>query len=236
MAKKFSIVANEYENTGGHCMVNITTVYNHTYKTLWYVCINEECIVVTSNDYIRHELPGDLVPEDFIIHEISHECFTTEPSFDNHDMDQFDDDTTLLILDCLEAYIKNYVKDSGHHYFTTVDKLPNVLHKQVTDDYKHWLEEREQLVETDGYKIIVDDRYYKELENDTPNAIAAKGLQQLLDTCMPTVDVDTDHVLWDKFYNEKLQIIYCGKLFTFDNGADIYNGLEEFAEWVIDQQ
>ena len=40
----------------------------------------------------------------------------------------------------------------------------------------------------------------------------------------------------DKFYREQLQITYCGKIFTFDNGADVYNALEAFVDEVIDNQ
>lgn len=216
-------------------MVNITTVYNSELKTMQYVYINEELLVIASYDYIRNELPTELEPDDFVILEISQENFTTEPSYDYITKYDMDDDVATLLLDCMEAYIKNYVKDTGHHYFTSADKLPEVLYKQLTDDYRHWLEENNQLVETDGYKIIVDERYIKAIECETPNEIAAKELQQHLPCLLPP-DVPTDHVLYEKFVNEKIQIIFGGKMFTFDNGADIYNALDELAKFVISEQ
>lgn len=235
MTKKFSIIDNEYFNTGGNCMVNITTVYNSQYKTMQYVYINEEYLVVASYDYIRNELPTELEANDFVLIEISQENFTTEPSFDNRHMDVIDDDTALLLLDCMEAFIKGFVKHNRQHYFTTVDKLPNVLHKQVTDDYRHWLEERSQLVETDGEKIIVDSRYKAPAEADTPNGHAANDLLNCLAEEIKRMDTDDEKQL-EEWYEEKLQIIYCGKLFTFANGADVFNGLEEFAKYVISEQ
>ena len=109
MEKRFAIVTNEYFNTVGHIMVNITTVYDYQRKSLLYVFINEEYIVVSTYDYIREELHGEMTAEDFILHEIPEQFFTTEPSPCNSYMDEVDDDTALLLLDCMEAFIKNYV-------------------------------------------------------------------------------------------------------------------------------
>lgn len=231
MTKKFSIIDNEYLNTGGNCMVNITTVYNSEEKAMQYIYINEECLVIASYDYIRNEVPTELECDDFVLLDISQDDFTTEPSFDYIHKYEMDDDVAALLLDCMEAFIKNYVKHNKQNYFTTADKLPEVLYKQLTDDYIKWLNEREQLIETDGYKIIVDDRYSKA---DEPNAIAAKELQQHMAENITRLDRTDDER--DEFYREKLQIIYCGKMFTFENGADIYNGLEDFVKCVIDNQ
>lgn len=236
MEKTYSIVSNEYFNTGGNCMVDITTVWSYPRKSLLYVYISDESLIVSTFDFIREELPGEITAEDVCLVDITHECFTTEPAPDNSNMLSIDDETTLLLLDCLEAYIKHSVKHSRRNYFTTVDKLPNGLREQLTNDYIKWLNENSQLVETDGYKVILDHRYFASSENDEPNAKAAKELKWHLDTCMPTVDIDDDEKPWEDFYEEKLHIIYCGKLFTFENGADVYNGLDEFVKWVIDQQ
>lgn len=231
MTKTYSIVSNEYVNTGGHIMVNITTVYDYKHKTLLYVNINEEWLTVTTHDIVQNELPGEMCADDVTLVEISQDDFTTEPSFDNHAMLAIDDDMASLMLDCMEAFIKNYVKDSRQNYFTTVDKLPNVLREQLTDEYLNWLNEREQLIETDGYKIIIDDRY---VECDTVNYKVAKELQQHLTESVKRLSDDEEER--EEFYREKLQIIYCGKLFTFENGADVYNGLEDFVKFIVDNQ
>lgn len=215
-------------------MVDITTVYDSVYKNLLYVYIDEEYLTLNTYDTIREEkLPADTCPNDYIIHCISQEYFTTDPSFDNYHMDEIDEDTAELFLSCMLTYIRNNVEHNKRNYFTTVDKLPNELHRQMTDSYTKWLESNDKLVETDGWQIIVDKQYFNETAEDTPNEYTAKRMLQHLYKCLPDGE---DEQLMEKFYNEKLHIIYCGQLFTFENGADVYNGLEEFVKFVIDQQ
>lgn len=215
-------------------MVNITTVYDSQSKSMRYVFINEEYLVVSSYDYIREELHGAMETDDFVLLEISQEEFTTEPSPEYIFKYEMDDDTASLLLDCMEAFIKNYVKHNGRNYLTTYDKLPNSLYSQLTEDYKTWLNNNSLLVETDGYKIILNDSYHTRLTVDTPNEKAAKDLQEHMAENISRLDGDDDEC--EEFYREKLQIIYCGKLFTFENGADVYNALTGFAELVIDNQ
>lgn len=231
----YQTIDNEYLNTGGNCMVDITTVYNRRYKMRQYVYINEEYLVVANYDYIRNELPDNASPEDYVMYEISQDAFTTDPSFDNRSVDEIDDDTALLLLSCLLSYIRNSVKHNRRNYFTTYDKLPNELAKLVTDSYRTWLDERSQLIETDGYKIIVDSHYHEPEVIDTPNGLAAKSLQEHLTESIKRLSSD-DVNEQEKFYEEQLHIIYCGKLFTFANGADVFNGLEQFTEFVISEQ
>ena len=216
-------------------MVDITTVYNRDTKQLQYVYINEEALIIANHDFIFNELPGDLEAEDVTLIDISRGYFTTQPSFDNDVMNSLEEDEVQLLLSCQLSYIRNYCKHTNDHYFTTVDTLPQELYRQLTNDYVKWLDSNNQLVETDGYKIFVDNRYYKELEDDTPNGIAAKELQQHINCLLPP-DVPIDHPLYEKHCNEKIQIIVSGKLFTFDNGADIYNGLCCLVNEVIDNQ
>lgn len=236
MTKKYQVMANEYLNTGGNCMVDITTVYDRERKSLLYVFINEEGLVISTEDFIRNELPDDINTDDFVLVDISHKAFTTEPSPEDFEVVDLSYDDAQLLLGCLLTYIRNYVKHSGRNYFTTIDKLPVELYRQVSNDYSKWLDANDQMVETDGYKIIVDNRYYNELNYDTQNEASAKDLLQLLDECLPTESFEPDSMLWEKFTNEKLQIIYCDKLFTFENGADVYNALYDFAKYIIENQ
>lgn len=217
-------------------MVDITTVYDEEQKRILYVYVNEEYLVIATYDYVRNEIPDGLDYDQLITVELDRKYFTTDPSYDNHQMNCLADEIVQLLLGCELSFIRHYCEHTKDSYYTTVTALPNELYKQLTNDYVKWLDSNNQLVKTDGYKIIVDERYYKSLTGDTPNAVAAKALQQHLDECMPTVDIDTDEKPWNDFYHEKLQIIYCGKLFTFENGADVYNALDELAKFIIDQQ
>lgn len=234
MEKRFREVANEYINTGGGCMVDITTVWDKQRKGLLYVNINEDCLTVSTEDFIREELPETVDYDDVLLVSIDQAYFTTEPSFDNHDMNNIDDELAALMLDCLGNYIKNKVKHYKRNYFTTVDKLPNGLREQLTDDFIKWLNDRNQLVETDGYKIIFDNLYVVATIEDADTVKEAKSLRMHLDNVMPIADCGDDPKSWDKFYQEKLQVIYCGSLFEFQNCAAVYNALNELAKYIID--
>lgn len=216
-------------------MVHITDVYNKQSKTMQYVFINEELLVVASYDYIRNELPDGANYEEIMTHCVEMESFTHEPSFDNNEMNNLPEEIAELLFDCYLLFIKEYCKYTKDNYSCRLDSLPNELYDQVSREYSHWLAENNLDPVTDGYKIIVDERYYEALENDIPNVVAAKELQQHLSYLLPP-DVPTDHVLYDKHCNEKIQIIFGGKLFTFDNGADVYNALQSFINTVFDEQ
>lgn len=216
-------------------MVHVTDVYNKQSKTMQYVFINEEYLVVSTYDYIRNICPDDRDCDDFVVHEIELQHFTHEPSFDNEQMNNLPEEVAELLFDCYLLFIRAYCKYTTDNYSCRLDSLPNELYDQVTREYSHWLAENELDPITDGYKIIVNEKYYKAIECETPNEIAAKELQQHLPCLLPP-DVPTDHVLYEKFVNEKIQIIFGGKMFTFDNGADIYNALDELAKFVISEQ
>ena len=235
MTTNYQIMNNEYLNTGGNCMVHITDVYNCRLKKMQYVFINEEYLVVSDYDYIRNELPHATTPDDFMLHVIAIEDVTHEPSFDTHPMFELPEEITDLLFDCYLLFIRAYCKYTSKNYVCRLDALPNVLYDQVTREYSHWLAENELDPVTDGYQIIIHPQYFADTEDDTPNAKAAKELLQHLPCLLPP-DVPIDHVLYDKFVNEKIQIIFGEKLFTFENGADIYNALDELAKFVIDQQ
>lgn len=215
-------------------MVHITDVYNTQSKTMQYVFINEEYLIVSTYDYIRNDIPDNADCEDFMTHCIKMENFTHEPSFDNNEMNELPEEIVDLLYSCLTLFIREYCKYTKDNFICRLDSLPNELYNQVSREYSHWLAENELDPVTDGYKIIVDERYLKLVESDTPNGHTAKDLQQHLTESIKRLSDDDEER--EDFYREKLHIIYCGKLFTFDNGADVYNGLEDFAKWVIDQQ
>lgn len=215
-------------------MVHITDVYNKQSKTMQYVFINEEYLVVSSYDYVRNICPDDRDCDDFVIHSIEMQHFTHEPSFDNLQMNNLPEDIVELLSDCLLLFIREWCKYTSNNFVCRLDSLPKELYDQVTREYSHWLAEKEMDPVTDGYKIIVHPQYITELEDDTPNGKAAKDLQDHLAESIKRLSDDDDER--EEFYREKLHIIYCGKLFTFGNGADVYNSLCSFANYVLDEQ
>lgn len=215
-------------------MVHITDVYNKQSKTMQYVYINEEWLIVSSYDYIRNELPDGTDCDDFMVASIEMQYLTHEPSFDNHRMNDLPEDVVELLFDCLTLFIREWCKYTKDNFVCRLDSLPNELYDKVSREYSHWLAENELDPITDGYDIIVDPRYTALLEADTPNGNVAKELQQHLVESIKRLSDDEEER--EEFYREKLQIIYCGKLFTFENGADVYNGLEDFVKFIIDNQ
>lgn len=216
-------------------MVHITDVYNKQSKTMQYVYISEEWLTVTSYDYIRNMCPEGIDENDLILKDIEMQYLTHEPSFDNYQMNNLPEDIAELLFDCLTLFIREWCKYTGDNFVCRLDSLPNELYDQVTREYSHWLAEKELDPVTDGYKIILHPQYVASIEAETPNGTVAKELQQYLPNLLPP-DVDTDHVLYEEFIHEKIQIIAGGKLFTFDIGADIYNGLCSLVNTVIDEQ
>lgn len=235
MTKNYQIINNEYLNTGGNCMVNITDAYNKQSKTMQYIYTNEEWLVVTSYDYIRNELPDGTDCNDFLLYSVEVQNLTHEPSFDNHQMNLLPEEVAELLFSCYKLFIKEYCKHTGSYYNCRLDSLPMDLYDKVSREYSHWLAEKELDPVTDGDNIILHQEFLALVEADTPNGNVAKELQQHLTESIKRMDTDDEKEL-EEFYSEKLQIIYCGKLFTFDNGADVYNGLEEFAKFVISEQ
>lgn len=232
MTTNYQIMANDYFNTGGNCMVNITDVYDRQLKKMRYVFINEEHLVITDYDYIRNELPDDLKAEDFMQWCIPLENISHEPAFDN-DMCLLDENDAQLVFDCLTLFIKEWCKHTGKNFVCRLDALPNELYDQVTREYSHWLAEKELDPVTDGYHIILHPEYTAETDYDV-NGKSAVELQQHLNNWIPANDADEKTL--EKWYEEKIHIIVGGKLFTFVNGADIYNGLCELAKFVISEQ
>lgn len=216
-------------------MVHITDVYNKQSKTMQYVFINEEYLVVSTYDYIRNEIPNGMSCEDFMVSSIEMQHLTHEPSFDNHQMNDLPEDIAELFFDCLTLFIREWCKHTELNFVCRLDSLPNELYNQVTREYSHWLAEKELDPVTDGYHIILHPEYVASIEAETPNGNTARELQKHLAEEIKRMDTDDDNEL-EKWYDEKLQIIYCGKLFTFDNGADVYNALEEFTKFVISEQ
>lgn len=231
--ERYQTVTNDYVNTGGHIMVNITTVYDKQENKMLFIYINEEQLVVTNYDYIRNELPEDIPTEVFIQYRISRDDFTTDPSPSNTDMLDIPEVLADVMFYCLQQYIINYTNDTKQHVFMTVNQLPDSLYRQLSDNYIKWLNENDQLVETDGNRIYISADYNLTLEY-TDNGKEAVKLQTALENWMPVDNDDNDE--WEKFYNGTIQIIANNQLFTFYNSADIYNALINAAKEVIDEQ
>lgn len=237
MTNNYQIMNNDYFNAGGNNMVNITDVYNRQLKKMQYVFFDETNAIIADYDYIRNELPTTTTYEDFIVECVAVEDISHEPAPVSSWLD-IGEDKAQLIFDCYLLFIREYCKYSKDNYICRLDSLPNELYDKVTREYSHWLAENGLDPVTDGYSIIIHPEYTAENEplEMRDNGNVAVELEQHLNSWMPASNEENNEEAWDEFYREKIHIIVGGKLFTFDNGADIYNALGYLAKNVIDEQ
>lgn len=234
MEKRFKELSNEYFNAGGNCMVDITTLYDFKRGMTIYMLVNDEYMILTTYDYVRNDIPDDMVDADFILYSIATNAFTTEPGPANTDMLEMPEEYFTLFDYGKLSFIRNTAEHSGKSFLTTVDALPTILHRMVPDDYAEWLSDNMQLVATDGKQIIFDEQYLTTQYDN--NGRAAVALNKILDNMMPTCSVDDDIQPWDEFYNSKIQIIINDTILTFDMSAGVYAALEDLAKYVISEQ
>ena len=233
MTKRFTVIDNEYLNTGGHCMVDVTAFYDSQLKKTLYMYVGNNWLTLTAYDYLRNELQGCLSAEDFILCTIEESNFTTEPDPMNRQMLDMPDEYFDLFNHGMLSYIKNKFKYDHQLTKTTVENLPLELRHKVSDDYAAWLSDNNLLVTTDGENIIVEDDY---AYSGCYNYLAAKDLQQFLECWMPSDNNQIDNKEWDEWYEGRVTIVVKDRAFTFYNGADIYNGLCLLVNHIIDEQ
>lgn len=233
MATNYQIINDEYLNTGGNCMVHITDVYDTQSKTMRYVFINEEYLVVASYDYIRNEPPDGMDCEDFIMHSVELQHFTHKPSFVTHHMFELPEEITELLFDCYLLFIRAYCKYTSKNYECRLDALPSELYNKVSREYSHWLAEKELDPVTDGYNIIIHPEYAAETEYDDDGKAAVEFKQQLIE--MRTTADESDEQL-EKFYNETITIVIQNRAYHLSMNAAVWNGLIEYADYIISEQ
>ena len=233
MEKRFTVVDNEYLNTGGHCMIDVSAVYDSQQKRTLYMYVGNDWLTLTAYDYLRTEIHGCLSAEDFLLYAVEESNFTTEPDPMNRQMLDMPEEYFDLFNYGMLSYIKNKFKYDHQLTKTTVENLPLELRHKVSDDYAAWLSDNNLLVTTDGEHIIVENDY---AYRDCNNYLAARDLQQFLEGLMPSDNNQVDNKQWDEFYEERITIVVKDRAFTFENGADIYNGLCLLVNYVIDEQ
>ena len=233
MATNYQIINDEYLNTGGNCMVHISTVYFKPLKQTQYVYINEEYLIVSNYDYIRNKLPHATTTDDFVLYVLAMENLTHEPSFDNYQMLELPEEITELLFDCYLLFIRAYCKYTSKNYECRLDALPNELYNKVSREYSYWLAEKELDPVTDGYNIIIHPEYVAETEYDDDGKAAVEFKQQLME--MLTTADESDEQL-EKFYDEKITIVIQNKAYHLSMNAAVWNGLVEYADFIISEQ
>ena len=213
----YKTISNEYMNTGGGCMVNITTIYELTdHKTLFVMC-NEEGGTLTTADYIR----GDINTDDILMID-TFDAGTLMPSHENFE----------LFRNCWFEYIKADHKRYQNRARVRFDRLPIDLFDQMTDDYVQWcLTESDGCVETNGDKLYLDDNY----EGTTVRA-ARSLLAYMNHEIDRGVGDDVSEAARERFDELPITFGFGERMIVISNVAPAFQGMMDALQYYIDQQ
>lgn len=211
----YKMLDNEYWNSGGGCMVNITTIFDLDNKKTLYVMLNEEGGTLCSADYIRFDVDYDEVDT---IDSFSYDTIEPQHCF-------FE-----LYQDCWREYAKADFKKYQNYSRVPLKFLPEDLKSQLTADYIAWCnEESDGCIETNGNRVVMDDNY---CEPD-PDIVAAKNLLDYMHEEMAKMDGTEEEQ--QQFYDIPITLTFGNRAFSTTNCAAIYSALEDCLKYFIDQ-
>lgn len=211
----YKMLDNTYLNTGGGCMVNITTIFDLTNKKTLYVMINEEGGTLCSADYIRFDVDYDEVDT---IDYFSYDTIEPQHCF-------FE-----LYQDCWREYAKADFKHFKNYSRVPIKFLPEDLKSQLTSDYIAWCnDESDGCVESNGNNVVIDYNYCP----PDPDIIAAKNLLDYMHEAF--ADADNSQEELDAFYSLQISITVGDKKFDTAMSAAMFTGIEDCLKYFIDQ-
>ena len=180
----FKVLNFEYLNTGGNCMVGIHEVWLPAEKRTVYVYTNEEGCTITLVDYIRNEIEADDYDEVTLDYVDFGRITGHEKYFE-------------LYRHCFNDYLK---KDCQYFKYTRSVQpmlLSDDLQSKISATYLEWLHtEGDDLVETDGEKIVVNE-FYQFAEDMGKKLHTIKEFQQWHNT------IAGDEKYYDSWYKLK---------------------------------
>lgn len=144
--KSYQVVNHEYINTGGHCMVLVTTVCDKRLNSTIYVMTDSEGQSMSTVDFISNDLPWLEDESKYISNYYAWPITKTDCP---------NDDDFELYNDCYQQYLIVGCKDGGDRYMKYED-LPMKLKQQLDADYVEWLKDNEELIRTNGEKVFYE--------------------------------------------------------------------------------
>ena len=168
MRKRFIVTNHEFINTGGGIMVSVFSVYDTVDNVTRYVLCNEEGFALQTVNTVTmdaHDIVSDEMMDSIIVGNWTWDMLTSEQQYGHH---LFTEEEFKLYKFCQFEYYKVYCK-----YFNTtvnlgLEDLPFEMYNQLSFDYITWLIEEGQLVETDGYKVIISSCYTPPAPDHSP--------------------------------------------------------------------
>lgn len=206
----FKVLSYEYLNTGGNCMVGIFEVWLPNKNRVVYMLTNEEGCNMSTVDYIRNELDIDDYDE-LILEYVDWGRITGYEEY-------FE-----LYRYCLNEYTKSDCKHFGYTRALPYFLLSDELQKQVTAEYKLWLEAEEcDLIDTNGEKII-ESAFYEYPSDDEKFLATVKAFQRWHDSIAAC----------EEYYSEDYILTFAGNTVRLPFVADVWDAVDHMLTSVI---
>ena len=160
---KFKIMDSEYFNTGGHCMVLVSTIYDREANRTFYAYTNEESCLLYGFDWLRDGIDNDpSVTEKYYIDGID--------SFSNYNpiRYEFSDDLHLgLIKRCIARYARVSYDEENAWTRVPLDLIQNWKIYNLPEGYVDWWNDNHgRDFMFDGDSIYIDSDYYEDRYSD----------------------------------------------------------------------
>jgi hypothetical protein len=201
----YKILTNDYINTGGHCMVGSCTAWLPDAKQVLYVYSNEEGVTVSTVDYINLDLDGE------------YDASWTVTALQIEEPDVTDEYFELM-RDCLLEYVKRDCKHMSDGYYLHADLIPQSMLDTVSEAYLQYVSDEQLMIETDGFKIHVDDNYTEYLGQ--LRLFVKEGRAAALDCST-------------QFLDEQFKITFCNMTATVNNNAYSFGVIIKALEAII---
>lgn len=148
--KRYAINDYEYFNTGGNCMVGITTIADLQENRTLYVYCNEDGWSITTLNYLYF---------DFDFDDYNSGCTIDSGSWSYND-NEVDEELMSLIKDCRFTFMKDDCKKFDTRYeIINLKEIPDSMLKLLTSHYRsQFPNSDERYLTTDGYSFT--DTYY----------------------------------------------------------------------------
>lgn len=221
----------EYENAGGGCMVLVATVYDSLVNNIRYVLCNEETINLTTVDYVFSEVEYEDRMLIAYYNTEEHEAYVSASGkAESSELNE-------LFEYCWLEFIKRDCKRWKRTICRDINDVPLELKKLIPAGYVNWLDENDQLLETDGEQIIVDDRFKRSAKEAVKTPQYIKDLEQLkeyMDHHFFTMNNSQEEM--EEFYDMKATISFGNMIVNLNNSAAVFTALQEAIDYIISQE
>lgn len=225
---RFQVVNVEYENSGGGCMVLVATVYDDLYNQMRYVLYNEEGGSLTTVDYVFSGVDYEDKMLLAYYDEEEHEAYY------EHNKPVEDGETNELFEYCWLEFIKRDCKAYKTTLKAEAKRIPHALRNKIPAGYEEWLKENGQLIETDGERIIVDDRFKRlaDVRKEVSNEVCRlKTFEEYLSHQIAMLDGSDEEV--EEFYRMKITVSFGDMIVHISNSAAAFQALEKLIDEVL---